>query len=828
MMRPIIDLTKKGKEFKWTEACEEALAKLKEALVSPPIMAYPLDIGDYILDCDASDYALGGVLSQIQNGEEKVIAYGSKMLNKAERNYCVTDKELLSIRYFVEYFRQYLLGRKFTVRTDHKALTFLFSFKEPRGRLARYLEILSAYDFTVSYRKSGGHCNADGMSRCVSPWDCQCNEVDTLEPLKCWPCKKCEKKAIDMKSTLLLGSSEMSKEESCQAMEEGENQHSVKQVTCITKSMGPINNGQSNESRGELKVTARNPLVDSLSFVESDEEVEYGPMCEEVATRVCGEDPQSLVRLRTGNSKVELSCDLQNGEYGERETTHTEVQENTDVREDVRAVETRSHGKQEKTHEGQATGGETRRDPETPAILPRKVILSNYTDENLASMQKEDPDISFLYESLLKGRKRPSSTDVVTKSPATRHYWVIWNSLSLDNGLIVKECVQKNGLSKYFQLLIPRNLRKEVLKEVHDARMGGHFGCRKTYERVKQKYYWYEMRDEVNNWVLACDICAADKIPQKKPKAPLGSLGVGVVLATLSTDFVGPSPITPRNNRFILVVTENFSKWVEIFAVADQSAVTTANVILNEVIARYGAPLSIHSDLGSNYESQIFQELCKLMEVRKTRTSVRNPKGNGQVEKFNKTLVRMIKAYLKGEQEDWDLNLGCLAAAFRATPSVSTGFTPNMLMLGREVRIPAELRSGQACDSEDQSINSYGEYVSWLRDRMQAAHDIAREHLGNAAKRHKYAYDTKLEHLRYEQGECAWYLHEKRVLGISPKLQPKYVLGVVLKRLSDVTYLIGLEKGDNRVVHHDKLKRYVGQNRPKWMDRATREFMRGN
>ena len=68
--------------------------------------------------------------------------------------------------------------------------------------------------------------------------------------------------------------------------------------------------------------------------------------------------------------------------------------------------------------------------------------------------------------------------------------------------------------------------------------MGGHFGCRKTYERVKQKYYWYEMRDEVNNGVLTCDVCAEDKIPQKKPRAPLGSLGVGAILATLSTDFV--------------------------------------------------------------------------------------------------------------------------------------------------------------------------------------------------------------------------------------------------------------------------------------------------
>ena len=122
------------------------------------------------------------------------------------------------------------------------------------------------------------------------------------------------------------------------------------------------------------------------------------------------------------------------------------------------------------------------------------------------------------------------------------------------------------------------------------------------------------------------------------------------------------------------------------------------------------------------------------MEVRKTRTSVRNPKGNGQVENFNKILMRMIKAYLKGEQENWDLNLGCLAAAFRATPSASSKFTPNMLMLGREVRIPGEVRGGRVHDSETQPVRSYGEYVDWLRNRMQVAHDIAREHLEKAAK----------------------------------------------------------------------------------------------
>lgn len=104
---------------------------MKHHFVSPGILAYPRDEGKYIPDTDASDDAIGVVLQQVQDGNVKVIAYGSRTLNKAERNYCITDKELLAVRYFIEYYRQYLLGRNFTVRTDHQALIWLFSLKEP-------------------------------------------------------------------------------------------------------------------------------------------------------------------------------------------------------------------------------------------------------------------------------------------------------------------------------------------------------------------------------------------------------------------------------------------------------------------------------------------------------------------------------------------------------------------------------------------------------------------------------------------------------------------------------------------------------------------------
>ena len=96
-----------------------------------------MTLGQFYLDADASDVGIGGIVHQMQEGQEKVIAYASRALNKAERNYCITEKELLAVRFFIEYVRQYLLGRKFIMRTDHQALVWLFSLKEPRGKIAR-------------------------------------------------------------------------------------------------------------------------------------------------------------------------------------------------------------------------------------------------------------------------------------------------------------------------------------------------------------------------------------------------------------------------------------------------------------------------------------------------------------------------------------------------------------------------------------------------------------------------------------------------------------------------------------------------------------------
>ena len=164
--RPLHRLTDQTSQFQWMDACQEAFGELCKRLCSAPFLAYPDFEKPFILDTDASDVGIGGVLSQLDGeGKERVIVYGSRLLSKPERRYCVTRRELLALVTFVHLYRPYLICRKFTLRTDHGSLTWLRNFKEPEGQLARWLEQLQELDFEIVHRRGRSHQNADALSR---------------------------------------------------------------------------------------------------------------------------------------------------------------------------------------------------------------------------------------------------------------------------------------------------------------------------------------------------------------------------------------------------------------------------------------------------------------------------------------------------------------------------------------------------------------------------------------------------------------------------------------------------------------------------------------
>ncbi|MCG8109893.1 MAG: hypothetical protein JAZ10_03920, partial [Candidatus Thiodiazotropha endolucinida] len=183
LAKPLYELIRPNVSWSWTEACQKAFAHLKEKLTSAPILGYPVVNGsEFILDTDASSYAIGGVLSQIQEGEERVIAYASRTLEKSEQNYCVTRKEMLAVVFFTKYFKHYLLGRHFVLRTDHGSLRWLHNFKEPEGQVQRWLQQLSQFDFEIVHRPGVKHGNADAMSRLVRGNEVICRQCEMPWP----------------------------------------------------------------------------------------------------------------------------------------------------------------------------------------------------------------------------------------------------------------------------------------------------------------------------------------------------------------------------------------------------------------------------------------------------------------------------------------------------------------------------------------------------------------------------------------------------------------------------------------------------------------------
>lgn len=184
--KPLHSLTDRERKFVWTIDCEKAFTTLKSALLSDPILAYPTPDDYFILDTDASSFGMGAVLNQVQNGEEKVIAYFSKCFSRSVRNYCVTRKKLLAVVTAVKHFHHYLYGRKFTIRTDHGSLRWLTNFKQLEGQLCRWVTILENYDYEIVHRPSRVHGNADALTRrpCYDSKCTHCDKIDNKHVLR--------------------------------------------------------------------------------------------------------------------------------------------------------------------------------------------------------------------------------------------------------------------------------------------------------------------------------------------------------------------------------------------------------------------------------------------------------------------------------------------------------------------------------------------------------------------------------------------------------------------------------------------------------------------
>ena len=444
--------------------------------------------------------------------------------------------------------------------------------------------------------------------------------------------------------------------------------------------------------------------------------------------------------------------------------------------------------------------------------------IDGYTMEDIAKLQKDDPDLSKIIE-WLKLPDKPNRDIVAAESPATRHLWLMWDQLMLQDGVLYRKYQTVRPSLDFKQLIVPKDLYAVVLKATHDAVTAGHLGVNKTITKTQKCFYWYRMKDFIRNWIRKCVKCGSSKRPRKKPKSSLGTYAVGAPMDRMVTDILGPYPVTENSNRYILIAMDCFTHWVEAYAIPDFSAQTVAHKLVMEFFSRFGMPLELHSDQGRNYESKLFKELCSLLEIHKTRTTPYRPSSNGMCERFNQTLLSMIKIYVDRNQRNWDKYLPLLTAAYRACDHSSTNFSPNLLMFGREVHLPISILLGES-PSTIQDGTTQADYVSEIQTKMSEIFHYVRQNVQKSMKSQRKDYNTRIAVNNYKAGDLVYCLDETRTVGLSPKLKSDPWKGpfVIVRKISDILFEIkGSLKGNLKVIHHDRLKPYISDDVPSWV-----------
>ena len=584
---PLYELTKTKarSQFVWEAEHQAAFDQIKSILVSGKVMGHPDFSRPFVLDVDASDFALGAELSQEDDkGDLRPIYYASRHLEKSERNYSATARETLAAVFGCEYFRQYLQGRRFLLRTDHNPLVWLRGMREPKRPYSGWIVRLEQFDYQMQYRPGKDHVNADYNSR-IRPISDESGQgqisvgTQTEEP------------EDSAKGDLVFGHRVQTTGDAmpseCNATpglslvnHVGSRLHTTDQFPSECNSTPELES--SGERNAAPEMTMHNHERCSLHT-----EDQVPSECNSASTRECNsiavvelEDVQAVTRVPSGSVST---VDLQ--------------QVQTDAEE------------------------------LSPQILK--------------SQQVDDADIGPVIQKLQGGD--------VALTRAGEQLWRVRKSLEVKEGLLIRRHKLKAGLQAIDQIVLPRCLREPVLECLHDSEFAGHFGEQKTLARVKLRYYWPGYMEDVGEWCKTCDVCQRRKNPKSRNVAPLTSIDAGKgPFEHIALDLL-KLPLTERGNQYLLVIEDFFSKWIEAFPLQRTAAPSVAHCLLNGWIARFGCPYSILSDQGREFESRLFKALNKLLQCKKLRTTTYHPRTDGMVERSNRTVIDVLSKYGESE-----------------------------------------------------------------------------------------------------------------------------------------------------------------------------------
>jgi hypothetical protein len=351
----------------------------------------------------------------------------------------------------------------------------------------------------------------------------------------------------------------------------------------------------------------------------------------------------------------------------------------------------------------------------------------------------------------------------------------------VDQQLLYK-LVTRNGDTKIKLPWIPTSMIPDILLAYHDHPLSGHFGVNRTYNKIKDKFYWFQMLDTIKKYIRSCTQCAKFNVQrQKKPGLLQKEPPPEGVFEIMQMDFWKAPIRSSDGNQYVLIITDRLSKYVFARALPSETAKDTAEMLFEDIILKHGAIRCIQSDQGSHFKNELLSAITKLTGCKQIFSIPYHPMSNGQVERFNSTFCDQLKKYYHDNINDWDIYLQSIVWAYNSGIHSVTGFSPYELAFNRRLISPFEFPSSKI------TMMKPPDYWEKANKFKKVAIYAARFNIEQQQQLNKQRYDKGRANPIYKLDDLVWI----KVLSNRSKLDPRYSGPfVIIKRINAVKYIV--------------------------------------
>ena len=365
---------------------------------------------------------------------------------------------------------------------------------------------------------------------------------------------------------------------------------------------------------------------------------------------------------------------------------------------------------------------------------------------------------------------------------------------------ILYRCVYEG----HIQLILPPSLHDKVLRLLHHEPTGGHLGVNRTVAKFDEQFYWPGMQKIVSNYIRSCLTCEKFKPSKENTKANLQSINSYQVLDLVELDFIGPLTPTKQGHKYILSVIDHYSKYAVAYATLQQNTNTVIDC-LKQYFSQFGIPERILTDQGRCFISQPFQDFLNLWGIAKATSTSYHPETQGLVERFNGTIISILKRYVYEMPDTWDENLPLATFAYNTSIQRVNNTTPHEVMYGRKAKTSISTLV------KNNSKLSPADHVLKVQRDMQRINAIIADNQEIAIQKEEERYNRKTAGDVFSVGDYVLLYNPAVKLGTSKKFAPCYQGPFIIQnKRGEVNFHIKPIDGTakEQTVHQNRLKRY--------------------